>query len=113
MMIGIVALAQNYAIGKNGKLPWHYPADLQFFKRTTTGHAVVMGYNTWSAIGKPLSHRLKIVLSREKEIDRQPNVLLMRGTDEVIALAEFLKCDVFIMGGARTYENFADVIERW
>ena len=47
MIIGIVAVDRNGAIGKGGKLPWHYSADMKFFKETTTGNACVMGYNTW------------------------------------------------------------------
>jgi dihydrofolate reductase len=112
-IIGIVAIAQNYAIGKDGKLPWHYSADLKFFKQTTLNHAVVMGFNTWKSIGKPLPQRLNIILSRTKNVESQPNVLLLRGTDEVLNLANYLKCDLFIIGGAKTYENFADVINQW
>ena len=52
MIIGIVAISRNFAIGKGGKLPWHYPADLRFFKETTIGNTVVMGANTWRAIGR-------------------------------------------------------------
>lgn len=113
MIIGIVAISKNYAIGKDGKLPWHYPADLKFFKQTTTGNAVVMGMNTWRSIGKPLPNRLNIVLSTSGNIDPQPNVLLMQSKESVLALAEFLNCDVYIMGGAKTYDTFADVIEKW
>ncbi len=112
-IIGIVAVAKNYAIGKDGKLPWHYPADLKFFKQTTTGHAVVMGSNTWRSIGKPLPHRLNIVLSRNGNIEQQPGVLLLRSKEELIALSAFLNCDMFIIGGARTFENFASMIEKW
>jgi dihydrofolate reductase len=113
MIIGIVAIAQNFAIGKNGKLPWHYPADLKFFKETTVGNAVVMGFHTWEAIGKPLPKRLNIVLSRSKTIENRTDVLLFRNKAEVLALANYLKGDLFIIGGAKTYENFADVIEKW
>ncbi len=113
MIVGIVAIAKNYAIGKDGKLPWHHPADLKFFKQTTTGHAVVMGMNTWASIGKPLLNRLNIVLSRKSDIEPQPNVLVLRSKDELLALTAYLKCDVFIIGGAKTYENFANVIEKW
>lgn len=113
MITGIVAISENYAIGKDGKLPWHYPTDLKFFKETTTGNAVVMGFNTWKSIGRPLPNRLNIVLSRSREIEPQPNVLLLRSVDEVSALAGFLNCDVFIIGGAKTYENFAAAIEKW
>lgn len=112
-IIGIVAIAKNFAIGKDGKLPWHYPADLKFFKETTSGHAVVMGLNTWASIGKPLPNRLNIVLSRNRNIETRPNVMLLRSKEEVLALTAYLKCDVFIIGGARTYENFAEVIEKW
>ncbi|HXG84857.1 MAG TPA: dihydrofolate reductase [Pyrinomonadaceae bacterium] len=112
-VIGIVAIAENHAIGKDGKLPWHYPADLKFFKQTTSGNAVVMGINTWKSIGKALPNRLNIVLSRAGNIENQANVLLLRNTDEVSALAKYLNCDLFIVGGAKTYENFSGLIEKW
>lgn len=112
-IIGIVAIAQNFAIGKNGKLPWHYSADLKFFKRTTSENAVLMGFKTWQSIGKPLLNRLNIVLSRKNNIEDQPSVLLLRSKAEVLTLINYLKCDLFIIGGAKTYENFADVIEKW
>lgn len=112
-LIGIVAIAENFAIGKGGKLPWHYPADLKFFKETTTGNAVVMGRTTWRSIGRPLPNRLNIVLSRSGSIEPQPGVILLRSKEEVLSLAGYLKCDVFIIGGAKTYENFADVIDKW
>ncbi|CAN5867931.1 dihydrofolate reductase [soil metagenome] len=113
MIIGIIAIAQNFAIGKDGKLPWHYSADLKFFKQTTLNHAVVMGFNTWNSIGKALPKRLNIVLSRSRNIESQPDVLLLRSKEEVIALSKYLNCDLFIIGGAETYKNFADVIEKW
>lgn len=112
-IIGIVAIAKNYAIGRGGKLPWHYSADLKFFKQTTSGNAVVMGFNTWKSIGKPLPNRLNIVLSRSENIEPQPNVILMRSSEEVIALSNYLNCDVFIIGGAKTFENFSGLIEKW
>jgi dihydrofolate reductase len=112
-IIGIVAIAKNYAIGKDGKLPWYYPADLKFFKQSTINHAVVMGFNTWKSIGKPLPNRLNIVLSRSSNVESQPNVLLLRSKEEVLALSKYLNCDLFIIGGAQTYENFADAIDEW
>lgn len=113
MIIAIVAISENFAIGKDGKLPWHYSADLKFFKQTTVNHAVAMGFNTWESIGKPLPKRLNIVLSRKRNIESQPNVLLVRNKDEVLALSKFLNCDLFVIGGAETYKNFADAIEKW
>ena len=113
MIIGIVAIAKNFAIGKDGKLPWHYPADLKFFKATTTGNAVVMGSNTWRSIAKPLPGRLNIVLSRTNKVETPPEVMRLSNKDEVIELAKYLNVDVFIIGGAQTYEEFSDVIEQW
>ena len=72
-----------------------------------------MGINTWKSIGKPLPNRLNIVLSRSETIENQLSVLLLRSTEEVLALAKYLNCDLFIIGGATTYENFADAIEKW
>ena len=109
----IVAIAKNYAIGKDGKLPWHYPADLKFFKETTTGHAVLMGSHTWDSIGRPLPNRLNIVLSRSAEIEETSNVRLLRSKDEVLELARELDTNLFIIGGAKTFETFADSIDKW
>lgn len=112
-IIGIVAVAINNAIGKDGKLPWHYSADLKFFKQTTTGHAVVMGMNTWRSIGRPLPNRLNIVLSRSAQIDRAENLIFLRSEKEAIGLSRFLKCDMYVIGGSKTYSEFAHVIDEW
>ena len=112
-IIGIVAIAKNFAIGKDGKLPWHYSSDLKFFKQKTVNHAVAMGFRTWQSIGKPLPKRLNIVLSQKAKIESQPSVLLLKSKAEVLSLAKYLNCDLFIIGGAKTYENFADAIEKW
>lgn len=113
MIIGIVAIARDLAIGKEGKLPWHYPADLKFFKRTTIGNTVVMGSTTWRAIGKPLPDRLNVVLSRSRDIELPKDVLLLRGVDQVMSLARYIAGDVFIIGGASVYRSFADEIDEW
>ncbi|MDQ3750467.1 MAG: dihydrofolate reductase [Acidobacteriota bacterium] len=112
-IIGIVAIAQNFAIGKDGKLPWHYSADLKFFKETTLNHAIVMGFQTWQSVGKTLPKRLNIVLSRSANIENEKGVLLLRSKEEVLELSKYLNCDLFIIGGAKTYENFAGAIEKW
>ena len=112
-IIGIVAVAQNFAIGKDGKLPWRYAADLKFFREPTTGNAIVMGFNTWQSIGKPLPNRLNVVLSRFNSIESQPGVLLLRSVEEVLALSKYLNSDLFIIGGAEIYQSFAGAIERW
>jgi dihydrofolate reductase len=113
MIIGIVAIAKNFAIGKQGKLPWHCSADLKFFKQTTSGNAIVMGRKTFDSIGKPLPNRLNIVLSRSATFEESATILSLRSKEQVLALENYLKGDVFIIGGASLYREFADVIERW
>lgn len=113
MIIGIVAIAKNFAIGKDGNLPWHHSADLKFFKETTTGHAVVMGANTWRSIGKPLPNRLNIVLSGNSSVTPPAEVMRLSSKEEILDLAQYLNRDVFIIGGAKVYAEFADVIEKW
>jgi len=60
----IVATAINGGIGKNNQLLWHLPADLKFFKETTTGHPVIMGRKTFESVGRPLPNRTNIVITR-------------------------------------------------
>ena len=113
MIIGIVAISKNYVIGKDGKLPWHYSADLKFFKETTSGNAVVIGAKTWRSIGRPLPNRLNIVLSRSGNVDTPPSVIKLSSKAGVVELARYLDRDVYIIGGAHTYADFADVIDQW
>lgn len=114
MIIGIAAVDRQGAIGKGGKLPWHYSADMKFFRETTTGHAVVMGRKTWLTLGKPLKNRLNIVLSRDPSIvEPQESLLVLSDVDSVLSLNESLTTDLFVIGGAQIYEAFLPRIEEW
>lgn len=113
MIIGIAAVDRQGAIGKGGKLPWHYAADMKFFRETTTGHAVVMGRKTWLTLGKPLKNRLNIVLSRDPNIEPQESLIVLSDVDSVLSLNESLTTDLFVIGGAQIYEAFLPRIERW
>ena len=113
MIIGIAAVDRKGAIGKNGKLPWHYSADMKFFRETTTGHAVVMGRKTWLTIGKPLKNRLNIVLSRDSNIEPQESLIVLSDIESVISFSEKLTTDLFVIGGAQIYSAFLPHIEKW
>lgn len=113
MIIGIVAIDKNFAIGKDGSLPWHYSADLKHFKDTTKGNAVVMGANTWRSIGRPLPDRLNVVLSRSSDLDLPAEVMKLASWDEIVKLAELVNKDIYVIGGAKTYASLAEVINRW
>ncbi len=101
----IVAIDENYAIGKNNKLLWHLPEDLKRFKKITDGHTVIMGKNTYYSLPhRPLPGRINIVLTDlgGEQID---NCLMAYSIDDVIC-----KCDNdkenFIIGGASVYKQF-------
>lgn len=100
----VVAVADNGVIGKDGRLPWHLPADLAHFKRVTTGKPIVMGRRTWESIGKPLPHRLNVVIGSLAEAPE--GCLLAPSLAEALALPEVRSApEVMIIGGARLYEE--------
>jgi dihydrofolate reductase len=113
MIIGIAAVDRKDAIGKGGKLPWHYSADMKFFRKTTIGHAVVMGRKTWLTIGKPLKNRLNIVLSRDLSIEPQESLLVLSDVESVLSFNKSLSTELFVIGGAQIYEAFLPHIEKW
>jgi dihydrofolate reductase len=112
-IIGIVAVDQNLAIGKGGKLPWHYPADMKFFKETTIGNAVVMGRHTWLTLKKPLPDRLNIVLSGQPHQPATDSLVVLPDLESVLTLARSLTRHTFIIGGAKLYQSFLPHIDRW
>jgi dihydrofolate reductase len=112
-IIGIVAVDRERAIGKGGGLPWHYSADLKFFKEQTTGHACVMGYRTWLSMKRPLPGRLNVVLTRRMEVEPRESVVWLRDRQSVLSLKAYLNRDLFIIGGAQIFEMFRDEIDRW
>ena|SRR3982751_1338299 len=113
MIIGIAAVDRQGAIGKGGKLPWHYSSDMKFFRETTTGHAVVMGRKTWLTIGKPLKNRLNIVLSRDLSIEPRESLIVLSDIESVLSFNKSLTTDLFVIGGAQIYQAFLPHIEKW
>ena len=98
--IAIAAMASNRVIGKDGALPWHLPEDLKFFRKTTTGHPILMGRKTWESLGRPLPNRRNLILSRT--LPDQPGAEVLRGLDALEALA--LEGPIYIIGGAEIYQ---------
>ncbi len=100
----IVAVARNGVIGKEGGLPWHVSEDLKHFKKTTSGHAIIMGRKTYDSIGRPLPKRRNIVVTRQADAEF-PGCERAQGIDEAIALARSTDPCPFIIGGASLYEE--------
>lgn len=105
-MRAILHADREWGIGKNNSLMFKLPEDMKFFKNTTTGKVVVMGYNTLKSFpgGKPLKDRVNIVLCAEpKKIE---GCTVVSSLKELFAkLAEYDKDDVFLIGGAMTYKT--------
>jgi dihydrofolate reductase len=112
-IIGIVAVDRNLAIGRGGTLPWHYSADLKFFKQTTIGNAVVMGNRTWQSLKQPLPHRMNLVLTSQSDNEAIDSVVRLPTVQSILTLAKTLTRDLFVIGGAKTYEAFLPYIDRW
>ncbi|MGG6229332.1 dihydrofolate reductase [Tenacibaculum sp. SDUM215027] len=102
MITLIAAIAKNNALGKDNDLIWHLPADLKRFKKVTTGHAILMGRNTFESIGKPLPNRTSIIITRNNNyfID---GCLIANSIEQAIELVEGK--DAFIIGGAQVYKE--------
>jgi dihydrofolate reductase len=112
----IVAIANNFCIGENNKLPWHLPADLKHFKEITTGKPVIMGRKTFESIGRPLGNRTNIVVSRNP-LWRADGIISAQSVEQAIVLAtkaaqERSVDELVCIGGAQIYQEMMDLVDR-
>lgn len=109
----ISAIARkDRAIGKDNALLWHIPEDFKHFKELTSGHAIVMGENTYRSIGRPLPNRTNIVLSQSADFAPE-GVVVVRSIEEALAEAKAVEQEeVFIIGGASIYRQFIPLADR-
>ena len=106
----IVATDRRGTIGKNGDIPWYLPADLKFFKRTTTGHPVIMGRKTFRSIGRPLPNRTNIVLTRDAFFTAT-GVVVAHSLREAVGHDSVTGSDeAFIIGGGELYRQSLDLV---
>jgi len=98
----IVAVGRKGVIGKEGGLPWRISEDLRHFKRTTSGHAVIMGRKTYDGIGKPLPNRRNIVVTRQRGL-ALAGCEVVSDLDEAIRLARAGDAEPFVIGGGEIY----------
>lgn len=110
-MTMVAAVAENGVIGLAGNIPWRLPEDFAHFKRTTTGHTLILGRTTHEGIGRPLPDRTTIVLTRDPDWTAD-GVLVAHTVPEALAVADTLPGEVMIGGGAAVYADampYADV----
>ncbi len=102
-------MSTNRVIGNQNQLPRHYSEDLKHFKNITTGHIIVMGYNTYKSIGKPLPNRRNIVISYE----------LVEGVETYTGIPAMMEqlhaeniSEIFIIWWAMMYQQFLPLADR-
>jgi dihydrofolate reductase len=94
-------MAENRVIGRAGGLPWHLPKDLQYFKKLTVDHTVIMGRKTFEEIKQPLANRRNVVISRQPSF--QPRgVTVVPSLEEALALGA-TESEVFVIGGGEIF----------
>lgn len=113
----IVAMAENRCIGIGNNLPWRLPADLQYFKRITSGKAIVMGRTTFDSLGRPLPNRTNIVVTRNPSWDGPIGIRLVHSLEAALALAEAVAVvnaqdEALIIGGAEIYAQTIAQVSR-
>lgn len=101
-LVLVVAVGKNGVIGKAGKLPWRIPEDLRHFRRTTEGHAVIMGRKTWEEVGKPLPNRRNIVVTRDRSW-RAQGAEPYASLPDAIAAARTTDAEPRVIGGAQIF----------
>jgi dihydrofolate reductase len=98
----IVAMTKSRVIGKAGGLPWRLPEDMQHFKATTMGHAIIMGRKTHESIGRALPGRRNLVVSHQPGLTF-PGCEVFASLDEALAAARAGDPEPVIIGGAAIY----------
>ncbi|MEP6648084.1 MAG: dihydrofolate reductase [Saprospiraceae bacterium] len=109
----IAAMSTNRVIGRDGGLPWYLPRDMKFFQRTTVGHHVIMGRESFVSLGyRPLKGRTNIVLTRDPYFISS-SVIVMHSIEEAISFAyEKGEKEAFIIGGGKIFEQSMHLIEK-
>jgi dihydrofolate reductase len=107
----IAAIANNNVIGFKGKLPWHIPGDMKYFKETTIDHCCIMGKNTALSLNSPLESRINIVITNTP-MEIPSGFLTASSIKKAIEIAEtYNKGDIFIIGGESLYKQFLPTAE--
>lgn len=113
----IVAMDSKRCIGIDNMLPWRLPADLQYFKRITSGKAIVMGRTTYDSLGRPLPNRTNIIITRNHDWDGPIGIRVVHSLEAGLALAEAVAVcnaqdEALIIGGAQIYAQVLPLVSR-
>ena len=103
----IVAVDRNWAIGRENKLLCSIPADMKFFRETTSGHIVVMGRKTLESFpgGRPLKNRVNVVITKSTSYEKEGAVIVHSVPEALEYLEQFDTEEVFVIGGESIYRQ--------
>ncbi|NLP58601.1 dihydrofolate reductase [Lutibacter sp. B1] len=110
MITIIAAVAKNNALGKDNKLIWYLPADLQRFKKVTSNHHVIMGRKTYESLGKPLPNRTNIIITRNTNY-KAKGCIVVNSLQEAITAAKNDE-NPYILGGAEIYKQAIKIADK-
>ena len=106
----IVAVDENWVIGKKNALPWRLSADLKHFRTLTRRHTVIMGRKTYESIGRPLPDRTNIIISRNNTLTI-PGCTVVKTTEEALNTVPDDE-EIFVVGGAEIYSQFLPITQK-
>ena len=109
-LILIVAVGKNNELGKDNNLIWHIKEDLQFFKKMTINHKILMGKNTFLSFPKPLKDRKHLVISTSLESSHE-DVEIFRSIEDFYKKYESTDEEIYVIGGASIYKALIDECE--
>ena len=99
---------KNRLIGVDNTLPWRLSADLQNFKKLTSGNAIIMGRKTWDSLGRPLPNRKNIVITRDNSFSAE-GAIIVHSIEDAIKAAEDM--DAYVIGGGQIYTIALDMAD--
>ncbi|MFR8548141.1 MAG: dihydrofolate reductase, partial [Lachnospiraceae bacterium] len=104
----IVAVDKNWGIGKNNQLLVSIPADMKFFRETTSGHVVVMGRKTLETFpnGLPLRNRTNIVLTKNPHYHVKGAIVCHTVEEALEELKKYEDEEIYVIGGDSIYRQF-------
>ncbi len=105
----IAAVGKNYELGKENDLIWHFKEDMKFFREKTLGSTVIMGRKTFESLPKALPERDNIVITSNPDYKAEGAAVAF-SLDEALKMAQ--GSEIFIIGGAKIYEQFLPLSDK-
>lgn len=110
MITAIVAVGNNWGIGKDNDLCWHLPDDFKRFKEVTSGHFILMGRKTFETFPRPLPNRKHLIITNQDNYNVPENCYTFKNIQDAIDFTN--GDDIFIIGGGQIYKQCIDIIDR-